>query len=695
MQHYLDIPLSCRLRVYLYGPLEVWKRDASDTWKLVGKDAWGKGRPARSVFKRLLVAPGRRLSRGAIQDDLWPESENFELADKNVYNAVNHIRRVTGKTLVRTLETIYEIANQSVVWVDRDACDALLKEAENRGYTSLQALPLLEQALVYLERGELLEGEGGTWVYGLRKKSEDLLRQCRLWLAENYEQQGKLWQAGEQYRALCQTIPPDERALQRWMAMLYQQGNIQDALKCYRDTKAFAETQEWPLSPALDGLVARLEEQQASASRIVEFFVFPETAVSLWRPDAASPETATRFTAWGALLQAQQDVQQAGAGDILEVDILAMTLRWKRSSGPIAILQQLTFETMRKHTTMHIDHSDHDTGLTRRRALQAIALFPIQMYGLTRFAEDLSPRLPLEELLACCASGMVACWELRQYEPEGLVLIERLLPAYLSTLEKLARHSSPFQAEAACLAAQGYLLIAELVAHARRLEQMEAACVLARSYGQLAQNPNLEMAALIQLAVRFDLEGERRLVEAFTTYQQASALPGFATASPLLQGYVYAALAGTGAFLHHSEALSLLSQAKDVYPTEPEFDPSFAFILWGKGILSFWEGLTLKRTRNYAKALTAFSRFGSLTPVAGLLETLRAEHLVYAASVAVEQRELDTVCLYLDAAEEVAQHIQSKQRQVEVRDTFREVQLLWPREPKVKMLQEKLYDRQS
>ncbi|MBV9707543.1 MAG: hypothetical protein JO125_09065 [Chloroflexi bacterium] len=204
---------SCRFRVYVHGPLEVWKREPSGTWTRVDKDAWGKGRVARSVFKRLLTAPGRRLSRGAIQDDLWPDTQDFELAEKNTYNAVNHIRRVIGKTLVRTIEASYELADPSVLWLDRDACDSLLKEAENRGPTSVEALPLLEQALGYLERGELLEGESGTWVYGVRTHSEDLLRQCRLWLAEAYEAQAKLWQAGQQYRALLQPMPPDEEAL--------------------------------------------------------------------------------------------------------------------------------------------------------------------------------------------------------------------------------------------------------------------------------------------------------------------------------------------------------------------------------------------------------------------------------------------------------------------------------------------------
>src|SRR5579885_3210134 len=115
MQFEEDRPPSCQLRVCLYGPLDVWKREAADTWQLVPKNAWGKGRAARVVFKRLLTAPGRRLSRATMQDDLWPDSDNFELADKTVYNAINQIRRVIGKPLLRTIEATYEIADQSLI----------------------------------------------------------------------------------------------------------------------------------------------------------------------------------------------------------------------------------------------------------------------------------------------------------------------------------------------------------------------------------------------------------------------------------------------------------------------------------------------------------------------------------------------------------------------------------------------------
>ena len=174
---------------------------------------------------------------------MWSESENFELADKNVYNAILLICGVIGKPLAKLRIAAYEIAGQALVWTDIDAASSLLKAAENQGYTSPLALACLERALVYLERGELLEGEYGKWCYAFQKRGEDLLRQCRLWLAESFESQGKLWQAGEQYRALRATMSPNEQALQHWIALLNLQGKSQEALKCYQDVTEMWEAQ--------------------------------------------------------------------------------------------------------------------------------------------------------------------------------------------------------------------------------------------------------------------------------------------------------------------------------------------------------------------------------------------------------------------------------------------------------------------
>jgi hypothetical protein len=107
---------------------------------------------------------------------------------------------------------------------------------------------------------------------------------------------------------------------------------------------------------------------------------------------------------------------------------------------------------------MHNHHETQETRITRRHALQVIAMLPIQFYGLKFWPSD-TRTFPPEEMLPLCAAGIVACLELRQYEPEGIIAMSRVLSAYLPTLERLARQSSPSQQAAASLATQGYLLV--------------------------------------------------------------------------------------------------------------------------------------------------------------------------------------------------------------------------------------------
>lgn len=260
MQVGQDLPSSVVVRVSLLGSLEIWKKDPSGSWKLVPKDPWKNSKPARAIFKRLLVQPGRRLARSTIEEDVWSESDH-ELTSKNVYNAISLIRGIIGKPLVTCWEAAYEIADQRLVWTDFEACAALLKEAENQGQGSMQAIPMLEQAISLLERGELLEGEYGRWCYAFRKRAEDMHRQARLWLAAGYEAEGKLWQAGEQYRAMILTNPSDEDVLLHWLEMLARHNKRQEALKCYQDMKEFVEQQGFPLSNELEQMVASLKQQ--------------------------------------------------------------------------------------------------------------------------------------------------------------------------------------------------------------------------------------------------------------------------------------------------------------------------------------------------------------------------------------------------------------------------------------------------
>ena len=278
MQLEQDIPASVQVRVYILGPLEVSKRDQAGTWKPVPKDKWKNSKPARSTLKRLLVQPGRRLSREQLADDVWSESN----AEPDVYSAISLVRAVIGKPLVKLWASAYEIAGQALIWTDFAACEALLKEAENWGHASIHALPFLEQALTLLERGELLEGEYGTWCYAFRKRAEDMLRQTRLWLAESHEAQGKLWQAGEQYRAMILRDPSDGEALQCWLEMLFRHGKRQEALKCFQDMKDFVEAQGFPLSPEIEQFVRQIDHAYRSKSSMASGMIHRSPDLLVW-----------------------------------------------------------------------------------------------------------------------------------------------------------------------------------------------------------------------------------------------------------------------------------------------------------------------------------------------------------------------------------------------------------------------------
>jgi transcriptional regulator with XRE-family HTH domain/tetratricopeptide (TPR) repeat protein len=401
------------------------------------------------------------------------------------------------------------------------------------------------------------------------------------------------------------------------------------------------------------------------------------------------------FAAWSTLLQENSESlakAHESVSAFLDVEIIVMALQWRLSSDSLVLLQQLTYESIRKYDAMHKDHFDQNSIVTRRHALQAIATFPIQMYNLTHPRTDVRP-MPLNELLPSCAAGIAACLELRRYESDGLFTLQRILSAYLPLLEYVIRQFSSYQSVAAYLASQGYLLVNIIAEHYGKMEQMEAAARQARLYGKIAQDVNLEVSALIRLAIKFDYEHND--MKALEIYQEALALPGFSTVSPLLRGRVYAGLAGTHAYCSQTaQALSFLSQAKEIYPNEPESDPAYPFAMCDGNTLALYEGLTLKHTDNCADAFSAFARFGTLTPFPGLLELNRVEHLNYAASVAILQRDLDAAALYLDVAVDVAWQIQDATRQSEVRDSLRSMRLLWPNEAKVKTVQEKLSARQ-
>ncbi len=248
------------VRVWLLGPFQVDVRCDDGTWETIHTWDRGYGRP---LLKRLVCAPGRRLERGMILDDLWPDPASPDSIERYLNDAAYQLRKLLREpTLLKTRDhaSTYQLADQSLLWVDADACEDLLKEAEHVWRTSAAALPLLEQASAYHDRGDFLEGVSGTWRHGRRGTVERLRHRGALWLAEAYEQLGRPGAAEHVLSQLLEQEPFDEDVLCSLMQVVHRQGMTSQALRLYEQARDRFASEGLKLSKATKALALQIQE---------------------------------------------------------------------------------------------------------------------------------------------------------------------------------------------------------------------------------------------------------------------------------------------------------------------------------------------------------------------------------------------------------------------------------------------------
>jgi tetratricopeptide (TPR) repeat protein len=319
--------------------------------------------------------------------------------------------------------------------------------------------------------------------------------------------------------------------------------------------------------------------------------------------------------------------------------------------------------------------------MSRRHALRAIAKVPISLYGLTVMGT--TRVVAAEEVLPLCAAGLIACRELIN---EGdIAAVKSILSVYLPVLVGFVQQPSHAQ-RAARLAAQGYVLATAVAEHMGRLDKMEQFCKQARLYAQQAQDVNLEFAALIRLAVTYDLGNRPR--KALETYQLAHASIRD-DLSPLVRGRLYAGLAAKSANCgEKQEALAYLGLAHETFPPHPE-EALYAFLpSLGRYDLLFYDGLTQKHLGRYEEAWKRFVQLGQLHSRSGLPERTRVEFLTYAAETAVALRDMERCMLYLETAGKDSLQLGHDQRYAEACEVYKLARTVWPQEAKVVKLQD-------
>src|SRR2546430_1002194 len=243
------------LRIFALGQFRI-ERLQGNEWCAVINRTWHRRR-ARALLGCLLSSPGRRLGREQAIEALWPDLE-METAANRLNGAVHELRQIlepgiarpAASRMLRLERDVLELADRTHIWVDAEAFESLLKEANtllgikgnNPSTTRLslhkasadQVERLLEDAAALYSGDYLLEELYSEWAAPRREALKRSWTDLLLNLAKLREARGAYTSAMEPLNRLLATDPTDEIAIQRLMKLLTQLDRRGEALNTYR-----------------------------------------------------------------------------------------------------------------------------------------------------------------------------------------------------------------------------------------------------------------------------------------------------------------------------------------------------------------------------------------------------------------------------------------------------------------------------
>ena len=281
--------------------------------------------------------------------------------------------------------------------------------------------------------------------------------------------------------------------------------------------------------------------------------------------------------------------------------------------------------------------------------------------------------------LAYLESTIDSCWHLSN--ASKIAEVEQILPLYLPHLVAFAHQPSKHQQRAAHLASQGYILAAEI--DRGNIHAMKAYCQQAVLYSQVAENSDIQVAALKQQATIY-LVGEDPTT-ALQKYQEALALINHV--SPLLRSRVYLGLASANARCKRKQdAMRYLGLALESFPTRPEQDPNYLYTVCSEPVLRFYEALTytdLEQPQDAWKALLAVQDLHSKMPIS---TSMWIEFLNLQAQTAAELGDIEMSASSLRASVQASSKQGYNLWLSEAYDIYQEIVRRWPHEPKIRAL---------
>ncbi len=294
-----------------------------------------------------------------------------------------------------------------------------------------------------------------------------------------------------------------------------------------------------------------------------------------------------------------------------------------------------------------------------------------------------------EEFLIQCTASVTACWHLMR--GNQLMLIEQVLSTYLPSLHSLVQQSSHWKV-AASLLTQVYRLYGILALHKNDLHAREIYCQKAASYGKIAEDVNLQSAALGSFARTFSYS--QNPAKAIQIYQKA--LIDESNITPLLLAKLYSESSVAYAQQRQEqEALRSIALAQEIYPEHPETDSSFLYADFNPSSLILHSGqanIALAQhsrdsSNTYAlQAQKIFSRVESGQTKGVMPERIRVEIINHQAEASLALSERDEFCHYLTMGVQGAKELGSQKRREEAIHVYKEGRKKWPDEPQIKEL---------
>jgi DNA-binding SARP family transcriptional activator len=246
--------ISPRYRLYVLGQFALEHRSGQRWQPVAGTAEQLAEGLALALLHVLISSPGRGLSREQAIEMLWSELD-FETATNRLDKAVYNLRRLfepgrsrpaTSNILLTEHATLI-LADQSQLWVDADAFEALLSQARE-SLDPGQTEQLLEEAML-LYGGDYLPKEHVIPWVGARRES--LYREwvgLMLELADLRITHKALSSAIDILDRLLAVEPTNEAAVQRLVVLLAQSGWRAEAVRVFQRFAAVLR-QEYNIAP--------------------------------------------------------------------------------------------------------------------------------------------------------------------------------------------------------------------------------------------------------------------------------------------------------------------------------------------------------------------------------------------------------------------------------------------------------------